>query len=287
MRISLAEMNDISAVRSLWDICFGDSTDYTDIFFTKMYQSARTVVARIEAEIIGSLQFFPHTMFSQGKPLSAMYIGGVDVFPSHRGKGVAKELMAYTEEYLRENGTDVLFLTPVFARIYERMGFKPLSYLSEVSGPMSALSSFSAYSVSFSPTDCPMKSYEKFIKQFPLSLKRTKETFSQEIFPLSKANCCASENGYILFTIKDNLFQGLECGYKNADALRQILGFIYTNFNEVENFSICVPADGLTRMILPETTVMEKRFIHTMAKPLTAQVLTERMENYINMIGWF
>lgn len=287
MVITLAEAVDIAAVRSLWDICFGDSADYTDIFFSQMCRPRQTVIAKTGAEVIGSLQFFPHTIHSNGKAFPAMYIGGVDVLPLHRGKGVATKLMAYAEEYLQKCGTEVLFLTPVSTRIYEGMGFRPLSYLSEISGPMSALSSFASFTASCSKTTCPLKNYDEFIKQFPLSLDRTTETFSREIIPLSKADCYISDNGYILFTIKDNLFQGLELGYKDANALRQILGFIYTHFDKCENFSIRVPADGLVRMIIPETNVTEKRFIHTMAKSLSAEKLTERMENYINMIGWF
>jgi len=289
MEFTFARDEDLTAVRSLWDICFGDSAAYTDIFFSHVYKTEGTVLAKDGSSVIGSLQFFPHTVYAEGRKIPGMYIGGVDVLPAYRGKGIATKLMTYTENHLRKKGIELLFLVPASARIYRGMGYDCISYLSTISGPMSALSPFlSKNTHSLSATASPVPAYTAFAKQFPVYLERDEKRFTEEIFPLSEAECYVlnKTDGYILFTIKSNTFQGLECAYKDSESFRQILRFVYDQYGHLEKFSLCVPADGKVRKVLSETTITETRFLHAMAKSLSSSPLTEKMENYINMIGW-
>lgn len=290
MEISFAAADDQAAVRTLWDVCFGDEQSYIDTFFSQVYRTEGTVVAREGSTVIGSLQLFPHTLCLEGHPIKSMYIGGVDVLPAYRRLGVARRLMDFAEMYMRKAGVAVSFLVPVAAAIYRGMGYTPLTYLSDFSGPVTALSPFCRTDGVFSPSNtAPVAAYMRFASQFPLYAERNSQRYTQEIFPLCNAECFTldSDAGYILFTVRDGVFHGLECAYRDEDSLRCILGFIYKNYSDAASFCIRMPADGRVRKLLAETTIRETRFLHAMAKSLSPVQFTESMENYINMLGWF
>ncbi len=289
MEITFASADDRAGVRTLWDVCFGDARAYTDTFFSCLYKAEGTVVAKDGAAVIGSLQLFPHTLCINGEKIQAMYIGGVDVLPAYRRQGIARRLMDFAENHMRERDIAVSFLVPASAGIYRGMGYTPLSYLSDFSGPIAALSPFVLTDASLAPVSVPpLDAYAAFAMQFPLYAERDSQRYTQEIFPLCNAQCLAldADAGYILFTVHDGVLQGLECAYRDETALRRILGFIYKNFSDLDRFCIRLPADGTGRRLLAETTIRETRFLHAMAKSSGPVQLTESMGNYINMLGW-
>ncbi|GEM_PF-1747935 len=289
MEVSFAGNKDKTAVRSLWDICFGDPPEYTDVFFDHLYKPESTVVARYDGQIIGSLQLFPHTFCMEGQEIPGMYIGGVDVSPQYRKRGVASRMIEFAEKHMCETGIAVSFLVPVTAAVYRSMGYSGLSWLSEISGPSSALSPFALTDTSLIPAaEPPVKAYTCFTKQFSLFLSRDEKRFTDEIFPLCDAECYVLDNdaGYILFSLKNGVLQGYECAWRNEEAFRRILGFILKQ-KEAESFCLRLPADGTARKLLCDTSVFENRRLHAMAKKLRPVNFTDSMENYINMVGWF
>ncbi len=290
MEFSFAQNKDTAAVRQLWDICFGDEGKYTDVYFSRMYKPESTCVARDGDKVISSLQMFPHTLYAEGKTYSSMYIGGVDTLPAYRGQGIATRLIAFAEEEMRKQATDISFLVPISSVFYHRMGYRPVSYLSEITGPMSSLASFSDADIPcFSATIPPVSAYEEFTRQFRTYLVRDEKRYSEEIFPLSEAGCYTlpGNTGYILFSIEGDTITGWECAYKDEHALRTLLGILYAKHTTLQKFRLRVPADGTARKIMYDTTITETRRLHAMAKSLKPVVLPACMENYINMIGWF
>ncbi len=290
MDLSFATRHDTEAVRHLWEVCFKDETHYMDTFFFRMYKPENTCVARDNGKVISSLQMFPHTLCVKEKKFNSMYIGGVDTLPAYRGRGIATDLIAFAEEQMKKQHIDIAFLVPVSSTFYYKMGYRPLSFLSEFSGPLSALSSFSEhFEAGETPAVPPILAYESFARRFPLFLERDISRFSNEIIPLSESECYVLPDmtGYILYTAQDNTFMGWECAYSDETALRKLLAFVYKKYGYMAQFRIRVPADGTARSVLYDSTVIETRRLHAMAKSLSPVALPQCMENYINMIGWF
>ncbi len=291
MEISFATDLDKKDVRAIWQYCFQDTDSYLDAYFSHVYKTKNTIVARDKDTIVAAMQIIPHFISIHNKEYKGTYIGGVSVLPSHRGKGVASSLMQYAEKYMRENQIDISFLVPFRFEFYKKLGYTCISFLSEISGEISELRPFILTDGLLSPVSCPpLKAYSKFIEKFPLHLKRNSHTYTDEIFRLcSDAYCYTldSDEGYILYTLQNSTFTVLECVYSNEISLRRLLGFIYAHRSEVRNFRIRTSSNGEIRKILCENVFEEKRYPHAMGKAFTKAPFPDCMENYINMLGWF
>jgi len=291
MDFSFAKEADKEAIRTIWQYCFQDTDKYLDSYFSHVYKTENSIVARDGDAIIASLQMIPHSISMHNKEYRGMYIGGVSVLPSHRGKGIASSLMQFAEKQMRENQIDISFLIPFRFEFYKKLGYTCISYLSEISGEIAELRPFIVTDGVLSPLSCPpLKAYSKFINKFPLHLKRSMHSYTDEIFKLcSDAYCYALHNdaGYILYTLQNSEFNVLECVYNDEISLRRLLGFIYTHRSELKTFRVRTSANGEMRKILCENVFEEKRYPHAMGKNFGAPAFPDCMENYINMLGWF
>ena len=291
MNISFASERDTPFVRRIWKECFGDTESYMDAFFSFLYSPDKTLVAKQNGTCVGVLQVFPHTFFVNGKAHKAMYIGGVSVLPAYRMQGIAKKLMAEAELYMQKENIEISFLVPFSFSFYEKMGYKCISYLSEFSGNTAELKPFArTYTKSELETSSLPAAYKNYAGNFKLYLERDGDRFSKEIIPLCE-NCSVfllPENaGYLIYEIKDKTFTGLEMAYKDENSLRGLLAYIYEQKGKCEIFSLRASADGFLRNILCENTITERRFPHAMAKTFSNLEISDSMENYINMLGWF
>lgn len=291
MDISFATEKDVPEVRQIWKECFGDSDSYMNNFFAFPFKWENTIVAKCNQKCIGALQLFPHDFVINGKTHKSMYVGGVSVLPEYRRIGVCKNLMLYAEQYMLDNDVAISFLVPFSFAFYEKMGYECISYLSEFSGPVESLASFVLENKAESAINVSLKeAYTQYAKQFPLYLKRDISRYQNEILPLLENHsvyALPNDLGYIIYEIKKGTFIATEIVYKNADALRHLLWFVYSQRNNIQSFSIRTSANGFMRKLLCENEITEKRFPHAMAKKLVEITLTDSMENYINMLGWF
>lgn len=57
-RIQFAEPNRIPELRRLWSDIFGDSDDYTALFFSRVYAPGRALIATVDEQVAAML-FFP------------------------------------------------------------------------------------------------------------------------------------------------------------------------------------------------------------------------------------
>lgn len=291
MHISFATHEDTAALREMWKVCFGDGDSYVNAYFENVYRPLNTLIAWEDGIRLGSLQMIPHAFVAGGVAHRSMYIGGVCVLPPYRKRGIASKLMHFAENYMQENDMALSFLVPFSFAFYEKLGYRAISFLSEYTGPISALSPFMKKDVL--PNEikmAPTSAYSQFSAHFPIFLKRDAARYDKEIFPLSESAKCfvlPSDAGYVLGTSHGEIFDVIEIAYKDEEALSHLLGFIYANGSTHKMFRIRAAADGMLRKILCENTITEKRFPHAMAKTFSPISLPCAFENYINMIGWF
>jgi len=102
-------------LRKLWQEAFGDPDAFTDLFFTKGYSPERC-----------------HCIIENGVPVSALYwfdcelkghkiayIYGVATLKSHRGKGLAGQLLEQAHSLLRQRGYAGAILVPRGASLFD------------------------------------------------------------------------------------------------------------------------------------------------------------------------
>ncbi len=291
MHIAFATHEDTVALREMWKICFGDDDSYINAYFENVYHPENTLVAWEDGARAGSLQMIPHTFILDGHSHRSMYIGGVCVLPAYRKRGIASALMAFAENYMQEIGMELAFLVPFSFAFYEKLGYRAISFLSEFSGPISALPPFIKTDIFPTETELvPSLAYSQFAARFPAFLERDATRYEKEIFPLSESAkhfALPSDAGYVLCASRGEVLDVLEIVYKDEEALSRLLGFIYAQSEAHTSFRIRAAADGVLRKFLCENTITEKRFPHAMVKTFADISVPCSFDNYIHMIGWF
>lgn len=115
---------DIPALRLLWKEAFGDTDAFLDTFFSLAFSPERCFVGEEGDKVAGAMYLFPCTC--RGQSLS--YVYAVATAKSHRGRGIATELLEYTARQREKAGDRALILVPgsrELVRFYANRGFVP------------------------------------------------------------------------------------------------------------------------------------------------------------------
>lgn len=107
--------NDILALKQLWQEAFGDPADFTDLFFSAGFSPDRFHCIREKGLPVSALYWFDCTL--QGHKIA--YIYGVATLKSHRGKGLAGQLLNETHSLLRKRGYAGAVLVPHGASLFD------------------------------------------------------------------------------------------------------------------------------------------------------------------------
>lgn len=104
--------------RRLWQLCFGDSDEFLDRYFDRLYREEDVLLAEDEGTAIGHLQF-PQLVLSLGEEtLPAGYVVAVCTHPDHRGKGIMRPLLQEALRREKARGDVVSVLLPAEEWLY-------------------------------------------------------------------------------------------------------------------------------------------------------------------------
>jgi len=102
MTIRLSTPADIPALRSLWELAFGDGGAYLDNFFDRYYRPERMIVLEEEGLVRAMTAWFDTTFVLPGMgEYRAAYLYAVATHPDCRGRGLAGMLLAWADDYFR------------------------------------------------------------------------------------------------------------------------------------------------------------------------------------------
>ncbi|MCD8079827.1 MAG: GNAT family N-acetyltransferase [Bacteroides sp.] len=127
-------------VKNLWKICFTDSDEFTDMYFSLRYREEINLAIRKNGKIVSALQMIPYPMTFCGQIVDTSYISGACTHPEERSQGFMKELL--TQSFGRMYQQNVAFSTLIPAEpwlfdYYNRFGYCTVFYYSECSVPIS------------------------------------------------------------------------------------------------------------------------------------------------------
>lgn len=120
-----ATKEDLTQVIDLWNECFKVEKDFTDYFFSKVYDNDKTLVIKDEGKIVSMLQMLNFKSSLGG----ATYIYGVATAKTHRKKGLADKLLMKSFEISKKQGDKFSILIPENESLfgfYEKYDYKPL-----------------------------------------------------------------------------------------------------------------------------------------------------------------
>ncbi len=119
-------------LKELWQLSFGDSREFVDLFFATGWSEDRFHVLAENGQVTAALYWLDCEYLGQKQA----YIYAVATHPEHRGKGLCRKLMAQTQSILKSRGYTAALLRPGeegLRAMYEKMGYKTCTLVSEFS----------------------------------------------------------------------------------------------------------------------------------------------------------
>lgn len=130
MSIDYPKPGQEAALGELWQLAFGDSTEFIRGFFATGYKRDCCRCVALDGRIAAGLYWFDGE--AKGERLAYLY--GVATHPDFRNRGLCRMLMEDTHRVLAERGYDGAMLNPAepgLRRMYEGMGYETCCTVSE------------------------------------------------------------------------------------------------------------------------------------------------------------
>lgn len=112
--------------RELWKLCFGDSDDFLDLYFSRKYSDDINSCIVCDGKIVSALQRIPYDMNFKGDVIKASYISGACTHPDFRSQGLMRKLLAQAHRRMYTDGIGLAMLIPAEESLkdyYARSGY--------------------------------------------------------------------------------------------------------------------------------------------------------------------
>lgn len=172
--ITFADNVTAPLVRQMWKICFGDTEEFMDIFFTDKYRNENTLIYIEDNMPVASLQMLPYTIRFYGETIPFAYLAGLCTLPEYRRRGYMEQLILEAHSVLSQRGIPLAILIPAedwLYGFYEKYGYQQVFDKSEELIPLNKIleqypdidEAYRAFDSLFRETDfCVQKSREDF-----------------------------------------------------------------------------------------------------------------------------
>lgn len=121
--------DEMSQLKSLWKKAFGDEDRYIDWFFDCCYEAERFLVVVDDERVVSMLCLLPlEVRAPDGDIASSRYVYALATDPDCRKLGYGRELLNYTDFFLRGTEIDCLTVVPAepsLHRFFATTGFSP------------------------------------------------------------------------------------------------------------------------------------------------------------------
>lgn len=269
MNIRFASECDQNNIMEIWNYCFNDGPKFTEYYFNNKYKNYNTIVVEEEANIVSSLQLNQYKIKLNDKEYSTSYVVGVSTLPEARGMGYMKHIMDFTLNELYKKDQLVSILMPIDYRLYRKYGYEHCYDQIEYEINMEDLRGFkslgSLKKASLNHINEMINIEESFLENLNGIVVRD-ENYYKNLFKEVESedgHIYIHENegsdGYIIYFINGESIFVRELYYKNINALKGMLRFIYNHNTQCKKVNITSPVDDKIRFILsnPRTVTMK------------------------------
>ena len=260
MEIRYAKEEEIESIKEIWSYCFNDTESFMKYYFKDKYKSENTVVALDEGKIISSLQLNQYKLLLNSKVYNTSYVVGVSTLPEGRGAGYMNKVMKFTLNELYKKGQLVSILMPIDYRLYRRFGYEhcydQIEYTINTDDLKNFKSSGKMIKSNLSQIDDLIQIDRTFLNEVNGNVLKDehyyenlfKEIQSEDGFLyIHEGN---EKDGYIVYFLQEDKMFVRELFYKNIDALKSMLKFIYNHNTQCKIVTISTPTIDKIRFIL-------------------------------------
>ncbi|HHY0136644.1 TPA: GNAT family N-acetyltransferase [Clostridioides difficile] len=260
MEIRYAKEEEIESIKEIWSYCFNDTESFMKYYFNDKYKSENTVVALDEGKIISSLQLNQYKLLLNSKVYNTSYVVGVSTLPEGRGAGYMNKVMKFTLNELYKKGQLVSILMPIDYRLYRRFGYEhcydQIEYTINTDDLKNFKSSGKMIKSNLSQIDDLIQIDRTFLNGVNGNVLKD-EHYYENLFKeiqseggflyIHEGN---EKDGYIVYFLQEGKMFVRELFYKNIDALKSMLKFIYNHNTQCKIVTISTPTIDKIRFIL-------------------------------------
>lgn len=269
MKIRFARECDQNNIMEIWNYCFNDGPKFTDYYFNNKYKNYNTIVVEEETNIVSSLQLNQYKIKLNDKEYDTSYVVGVSTLPEGRGRGYMRHIMDFTLNELYKKEQLISILMPIDYRLYRKYGYEHCYDQIEYEINIEDLGGFKSSGSLIKATSDHINEMINIEKSFLENLNGRvirDEDYYKNLFKEIESedghiyiHRNEESDGYIIYFINgDNIFVR-ELYYKNMNALKGMLRFIYNHNTQCKKVNITSPLDDKIRFILsnPRTITMK------------------------------
>lgn len=261
MKIRFARECDQNNIMEIWNYCFNDGPKFTDYYFNNKYKNYNTIVVEEEANIVSSLQLNQYKIKLNDKEYDTSYVVGVSTLPEARGRGYMRHIMDFTLNELYKKEQLISILMPIDYRLYRKYGYEhcydQIEYEINIEDLNGFKSSGSLIKANLNHINEMINIEKSFLENLNGRVIRD-EDYYKNLFKEVESegghiyiHKNEESDGYIIYFINgDNIFVR-ELYYKNINALKGMLRFIYNHNTQCKKANITSPLDDKIRFILP------------------------------------
>lgn len=134
----LAKWEDTAALKALWALCFEDTKDFIDWFFSARFAPAYSVVYEQDGKIAACAHSLPVHIRIRGQILPAVLLCGVATHPDYRRRGLSRAVLKLLMHTLRSRGVVLVVHRPARLETYFSIGHYPVADFRYLSLPAPA-----------------------------------------------------------------------------------------------------------------------------------------------------
>ncbi|WAW14203.1 GNAT family N-acetyltransferase [Peptostreptococcus equinus] len=261
MDIRICKDNEIDSVRKIWDYCFDDGVDYSNFYFENKFRAKDAVVLEYNKELISAIHLNQHKIMLFDKIYEVSYVVGVSTLPQARGLGKMGQLMSYSLNEMYKRGQELSILMPIDFRLYSKFGYVNTYDMLNSKLDIFSLSKFKIkgefYQADESKIEDLIDIYEESLKYRNAYAIRNKKYYKELIEEMKieegyiYINYIDSKpQAYIVYSISQGQFIVRESYYKNIDAYKSILKFIFNHNTQCKKLNMTSVIDDPLRHIL-------------------------------------
>ena len=125
LEVRTAVSLDKEAYRNLWRICFGDSEQFMDWFFSERFFPEFSSCLLEDGVIMSALQSYPLHIRIRNRIVPVSMLAGVSTHPERNGRGYMKQIFAHYMQRVRASGIPIAIHTPAHLTTFFSRGHYP------------------------------------------------------------------------------------------------------------------------------------------------------------------
>ena len=260
MEIRFARECEKDNIMEIWDYCFNDGPKFTDYYFNNKYKNYNTIVVEEEAEIVSSLQLNQYRIQLNNQIYNTSYVVGVSTLPEARGRGYMKYMMEFMLNELYKKNQLISILMPIDYRLYRKYGYEhcydQIEYEIDIEDLSGFKSTGSLKRAKLNHIKDMLEIENAYLDNLNGRVIRD-EDYYENLFKDVESeegniyiHVNGSSDGYIIYFINGESIFVRELYYKNLNALKGMLRFLYNHNTQCKKVNIMSPIDDKIRFIL-------------------------------------